>query len=463
MKTSMLVGYRIYSLKSGPSAIAFHTQRKEFMFLEGLSAELLQLILEDASGKMIPWMEQNGIAEADVDDFKQKLDEFGFFSEAEANKPPAVSEIPYTENGELERRPELNRFMNELRHNGLYYAFHIDLTHRCNEKCVHCYHPFDTYDYSKELSLNEVKELIDIVYELGVFVVTLSGGECLLRPDFFEILDYISSKGMVTNIFTNGMLLTEDVVQKIRRYRVKLVSISLYGDTAEIHDRITTIPGSFERTIQGIERLKKHNIPFELKCVVLAENVGHIKNIRSLAMKLNHGQDCKVDFALCGKLDGSNDPFSHRANAEELKKVLFSDPERYFNASDMRKKDPTESPCGAGKYGLMCSADGSIYPCVSFRLLLCNYKDLPQIADNEILHQWLNTRLCDFSDCFQHDYCDYCPEQCAGNNLIENGNYLDSRNVSNCELAKIISEWFQRQSANNNSSKGGLKFETIKY
>lgn len=449
MKLSTLVAYRIYDILPQMRAIAFHTQRKEFMFLEGLSAELLQFVLEDTPSSMAPWMEQNGITESDVNEFKQKLNEFGFFSEAEANKPPAISEIPHTENGELERRPELNRFMRELRENGLYYSFHIDLTHRCNEKCVHCYHPFDKYDYSKELSLDEVKELIDTVYELGVFMITLSGGECLLRPDFFEILDYISSKGVLTNIFTNGMLLTEDVVQKIRKYRVRVVSISLYGDTAEVHDRITTIPGSFERTLQGIERLKRYNIPFELKCVVLAENIGHIEKIRALARHLNRGQDCKTDFALCGKLDGSNDPFSHRADTEEIKKLFFSDPERYFSASEIQKKKPEESPCGAGKYGLMCSADGSIYPCVSFRLFLCNYKELPKIASNETLRQWLNTRLCDFSDCFQHDYCAYCPEQCAGNNLIENGNYLDSRNVSNCELTKIISEWFKSQSANN--------------
>ena len=447
-KPSKLVAYRIYSLKPQPRAIAFHTRRKQFMFLEGLSVELLQLVIEGSRERICTWAKQNDVTESDIREFVRRLYKFGFFDENadgidadkfERHKDPVSTE---------ERRPELNQFMNALRMNGLYYSFHIDLTDRCNEKCIHCYHPFEKYDYTKELSLAEVKELVDIIYDLGVFLVTLSGGECLLRKDFFEILEYISDKGMMVNIFTNGMLLTEETVKKISIYRVRMVSISIYGDTAQLHDSVTTVPGSFNRTMDGIARLKRYQIPFEIKSIVLAENVDRVEEIRELSRQLNDGRDCKIDFGLNGKLDGTLSPFSHRASCEAIKKVFYSNPERYFNASDIQVKKPEESPCGAGKFGLTCSADGSIYPCVTFRLFLCRYKDLPQISKNKVLQQWLKTHICDFSDCFKHDYCAYCPEQCAGNNLIENGDYLDSREVSNCERAKIISEWFHNHSAN---------------
>ena len=231
-------------------------------------------------------------------------------------------------------------------------------------------------------------------------------------------------------------------------YRVKLVSVSIYGDTEAIHDSITQVPGSFKKTLAGIDLLKKYGIPFELKCVVLAENVAHIEQIRQLSMRLNKGRDCKIDFSLCGKINGDCNNFSHQASFQAIKQVFFSNPERYFDVNNLVARQPSDSPCGAGKYGLYCSAEGYIYPCVSFRLLLCNYKELQGIHQNAVLKKWLSTKLSDFSNCFQHDYCNFCTEQCAGNNLIENGNYLNSTNISNCERAKIIAEWFDLYSNN---------------
>ena len=124
-----------------------------------------------------------------------------------------------------------------------------------------------------------------------------------------------------------------------------------------------------------------------------------------------------------------------------IKKIFTSDPDRYIGPREVLQRSPNQYPCGAGRWGLYCSADGSIYPCVSFRLFLCNYRELGDIANNHILRKWLDTRISDFSECFKHDYCNYCVEQCAGNNLIENNDYLNSK-ISHCERAKIIADWF---------------------
>ena len=445
MNVSTNVAYRIYHVQQSQKAIAFNTQTEQYMILDGLSAELLELILKDADSELHDWLAKNQISNEDVLAFKDTMENFGFWSEAKLSHAVA--------NDDGNHKPEehqyaLNVFQNYLHENGMYYMFHLDLTNRCNEKCIHCYHPFEQYDYSSELTLNEVKSLIDTVYDLGVFMITLSGGECLLRKDFFEILSYISEKGMMVNIFTNGLLLTEENVQKLKNYRVKLVSISLYGDTAEVHDRITTIPGSYQRTMDGINRLKAHQIPFELKCVVLAENIARVEQTRRLADQLTNGRDCRIDFSLCGKIDGDCTNFCHRASKEAIREVFYANPDRYFSPKDFVPKHPIDTPCGAGKYGLYCSADGNIYPCVSFRLLLCTYKELADIATNPVLTAWRKTKIADFTDCFKHDYCKYCTEQCAGNNLIENGDHLDSRGISNCERAMIISEWFQSHSVN---------------
>lgn len=444
MKLASSIAFRIYDLKTQTRAIAFNTQTRQFMFLEGLSVELLQLLVGEQYSELKQWMLKNELAETDVRAFSDKLVNFGFYNSS--STPPQNRDIgkEISNNLDTEHRRDLDLFLKVLHEHGLYYYFHIDLTNRCNERCIHCYHPFECYDYSNELSTEEVKSLIDKVYDLGAFVVTLSGGECLLRDDFFEILEYISDKNILSVIFTNGILLTEDIVQHLSKYRVKTVSISIYGDEPEIHDKITTVKGSFAKTMSGVALLKKYNIPFEIKSVLMAENIERTEQIRALSRKLNYGRDCRLDFSLCGKINGDCDPLIHQASLEAIKKVFYANPERYIDIGHLKTLNADDFPCGAGKYRLYCSADGEIYPCVSFRLHICHYSELPQIRESPILRQWLQTKIRDFTDCMKHEYCKYCSEICAGNNLIENGNYLNSKNGSRCELAKIITEWVQK-------------------
>lgn len=106
------------------------------------------------------------------------------------------------------------------------------------------------------MKTKEVLELIDKIYEIGVFSITISGGECLLRKDFIEILDYIATKHMLVSIFTNGTLLTDELVKQLLSYPINIVSVSLYGNNSELHDSITQVKGSFDKTLAGISVLK---------------------------------------------------------------------------------------------------------------------------------------------------------------------------------------------------------------
>ena len=435
MKISRSVAYKIYNLKNGKKGIFFNRNSQNYMFLEGLSAELFDLLLSNDITALNMWLDNNDITADDVEEFKEEIKQFENDVKKSVDKANSSNVVKEAYN------PILSDFIEELHRNGLYYSFHIDLTNRCNEKCIHCYHPFDTYQISKELNTSEVKSLIDIIDDLGVFDVTLSGGEALLREDIEEILEYISEKGMMISLYSNGLLLSEEVVSKLCEYRIKTVSISLYGDIAEVHDQITTVQGSFERTLKGIEILKKYKIPFDLKCVMLSQNINRANEILAFFNSLNDGKECKIDFSLCGKLNGDCENFQYMPSEQEIEKVFYGNPERYIGNRDLLQRSPDQAPCSAGKYGLYCSAEGDIYPCVSFRLHLCNYKDLPYISENLILKQWQKTRIRDFTECFTYSYCNYCTEQCAGNNLIENGNYLNSR-VRQCVHAKIIEKWF---------------------
>lgn len=442
MELSKQVAYRYYRLREENKAIAFNTRTRNYMFLDGLSADLVNMLLEGQD--ISDLVEINELTSNDIDCFIKKLSDFGFFV---SHKDSSVVENHNLSAGvEAERcASELDSFMNALNNNGFYYFFQLDLTNICNEKCIHCYHPFDKYDYSHEMSTEDIKMLVDNIYDLGVFSVTLSGGECLTRRDFLEILSYIADKGMLTSIYTNGTLINDTLIKHIKDSRVDMVSISLYGDTPDIHDGITQIKGSFERTLTGIQLLKTYDIPFELKCVLLAKNIDRINDIRKLCKSLNDSRQCRIEFLLSGKINGDCSVFAYRASELDIGKAYISFPE-YQAIEEKKRTNLGALPCGAGKYSLYCSAEGKIYPCVAFRLYLCDYKELPKINSNSILKRWLETKIADFSDCHKHEYCKHCFRTCAGDNLVENGNYLNSSNVASCRQAKAVYELLKKHS-----------------
>lgn len=104
--------------------------------------------------------------------------------------------------------------------------------------------------------------MIDDICEVSKPVLVLSGGEPLLRKDIFEIAQYGTDKGLRMCMATNGTLVTDAVCEKMKATDIKMVSLSLDGSTAEIHDNFRNSPGAYEGVIRAAEILKKNGIPF---------------------------------------------------------------------------------------------------------------------------------------------------------------------------------------------------------
>ena len=132
-------------------------------------------------------------------------------------------------------------------------AVHFDLTYRCNERCVHCYLDHDDHG---EMTTGEVKHVLDQLADAGTFFLTLSGGELLLRKDFFELLAYARQLQFDVKIKTNAMLITQARAERIRDLGVRQIQISVYSHRPEVHDAITKVRGSLERTIAAIHFLR---------------------------------------------------------------------------------------------------------------------------------------------------------------------------------------------------------------
>ncbi len=126
---------------------------------------------------------------------------------------------------------------------------HLDLTYRCNERCVHCY--LDHHDHG-EMTTAEIKDLLDQMAEAGVFYLTISGGEIMMRRDFFEILEHARLRTFCIKLKTNGILIRKQEADRIKALGVESVQVSIYSHIPEVHDAITKLPGSLEQSVEAI-------------------------------------------------------------------------------------------------------------------------------------------------------------------------------------------------------------------
>lgn len=163
----------------------------------------------------------------------------------------------------------------------------LDLTYRCNNTCRHCWLwlPPEASEGRDELSLAEIRRIVDEARAMGCRSWGLSGGEPMLRPDFGEILDYITRKSAFYSLNTNGTLITPALARLLARRGRKMVA--LYGATAEVHDRVTRNPGSFEATMRGMAYLREAGAGFTVQVIPMAESAHEYTRMLDLAASLS--------------------------------------------------------------------------------------------------------------------------------------------------------------------------------
>jgi MoaA/NifB/PqqE/SkfB family radical SAM enzyme len=163
----------------------------------------------------------------------------------------------------------------------------IDLTYRCNNTCRHCWlWEADTPAVAaRELTLEEIRGIVDQARALGCRRWSISGGEPMLRPDFPDIFDYVTSKAVGYTLITNGTLITPEIAQLMKRKGSKLVA--LYGATEAVHDHITSTPGSYAATMEGFARLQEAGAGFTVQLIPMRDNWHEWPAMRDLAKSLS--------------------------------------------------------------------------------------------------------------------------------------------------------------------------------
>ena len=162
-----------------------------------------------------------------------------------------------------------------------------ELTRSCNLSCVHCRAASEFGHYPGELSTDEIKATIDNITSITNPILILTGGEPLLRPDIWEIIDYAQEKGASPVVSTNGTLLTEEVAQNLAKHNIPRISISIDFPNAEMHDKFRGEEGAFAASIEGIKRTKAHGVGVQVNTTVTKMNHNMLEEMHDLALSLD--------------------------------------------------------------------------------------------------------------------------------------------------------------------------------
>jgi radical SAM protein with 4Fe4S-binding SPASM domain len=299
---------------------------------------------------------------------------------------------------------------------GIPLSVQLDLTYRCNERCVHCYLDHDDHG---EMTTAEIKHLLDEMADAGVFILTLSGGEILLRKDFFEILEYARALTFCIKLKTNAVLIREREAKRIRDLGVESVQVSIYSHRPEVHDAITLVPGSLKRSLTAIRFLKSQGLKVTIANVLMTENMKDYQGVRALAAEM--GVKCTLDPTVTPMMDGNRAVLNLNVDKNALRQV-FEDEGMAGNVEDICLTPAAAddsvldgTPCSAGHTACYVSPYGDVFPCVQFPLPSGNVRQQPFLdiwRDSTQLKEVRSIRVRDLpscSKCANVSTCTRCP------------------------------------------------------
>ncbi|MFC0227619.1 radical SAM protein [Serratia aquatilis] len=324
-------------------------------------------------------------------------------------------------------------------------SVHIEITSKCNERCIHCYIPHEKK--IKTLDTKHIYSLLKQCKDMNVLHITLSGGEPMLHKDFCDILKQCREYDFAVSVLTNLTLLTDEVVAEMKQNGLLGVQVSLYSTDPVIHDSITKMTGSFKKTKSSILKLVENDIPLQISCPLMKQNKDCYHDVIEWAKK--YGVTASDDYALIAEYDHSNQNTCNRLSLNEVSTVLkdkASSDESYLdklkgeliNRSHIDPEDPVCSVCSVS----VCIAEnGNVYPCAGWQD--CVLGNILETSLNDIWHfsRKINSlrklKKKDFPECMQCDLKGIC-SMCMVRNANEdfNGNYLNI-NKYFCNITKL--------------------------
>ena len=328
------------------------------------------------------------------------------------------------------------------------FTLQMDITQACTERCVHCYIP----EYNPVfLDFKTICRVIDEFREQGGLTLTLSGGECMMHPDFDKIVLYAREKDLIVGVLSNLTLCDDEKVALLSATE-STVQVSLYSMNPATHDVITRRPGSFEKTKAAIEKIRRAQIPCRISCPTMKANYKDYLEVLNYARSLR--MDAQTDFIIMGKMNCDTSNLACRLDLSETRHILedivyrslpvnneYFDPakkELVLSADEWGEK----KVCGACVSSVCLDAVGNYYPCPAFggiKLGNCYDQSLKWVwTESSETLRIRSVVARDFKKCINCPDRDYC-STCMCRNYNETGDIFTPAQHF-CDVARVNHE-----------------------
>ena len=323
-------------------------------------------------------------------------------------------------------------------------SIHFDITSICNERCVHCYIPHKCKTKAIESKL--FYRILEEGRKMNIIHVTLSGGEPLLHKDIIGFLRKCREFDLSVNVLSNLTLLNDEIISEMKKNSLLSVQTSLYSVDPVIHDSITKLKGSFEKTKNGILQLLSAGIPVQISCPIMKLNKDTFRDVIIWGRELNIA--VAVEPVIFASYDHTGSNLSNRLSLEELEDALeqeFSEGYAKILQEAAKEKESftEESPiCSVCRYSFCVSVEGNVFPCAGWQTNIIG--DLKRQTVEEI---WINSKkikelrkikrkeFVKCVSCKDKEYCTVCMMRNANENSEGNVFLI---NDFNCKVASIV-------------------------
>ena len=266
---------------------------------------------------------------------------------------------------------------------------------------------------------------------------------------------------MQISLLTNLIALKDEQVTVLKEVNVSLVQVSLYSMHAELHDKVTTVKGSFEKTKAAIEKLYAADVPVQISCPVMKANKDGYDEVmkydQSLRMK------SRTDYIMMAQADLDTSNLANRLNLEETEKVIrdIMEYDVDYKSKTLEQEPVSSIPldefkemplCGAGVNDLCITVNGDVYPCAGWQDFVVGNvfkQSLKEIwEDSPKLAEVRKVRQKDFPKCLTCEARDFC-NMCLVRNYNESGGDMFKINQHFCDVAfltkRLVEDWHEQE------------------
>ena len=245
----------------------------------------------------------------------------------------------------------------------------------CNQKCVHCYAAGQECSSEEELDTDTWLKILDKLRKIGVTQVTFTGGEPTMRDDLFTLISH--AKWFVSRLNTNGIRLTKEYCENLRKSELDSLQITFYSDDPEIHNKLVGAP-KYEDTVNGIKNALEAGLNVSINTPLCTLNKDYVKTLEFL-----HGLG--VSYVTCSGLITTGNALSEKSESLQLStkeiKQILADASDYAYANDMEisftspgwieeeffEAHALSTPnCGACLSNMALTPGGNVVPCQSW-------------------------------------------------------------------------------------------------